>query len=81
MFTFYDDVYKDEEKVWNLCFNELLNMFVTFYSWVPSFSENIDTQYFSFNRDTSKKLALLNKCSYSIPENSGILLDSTIVST
>jgi hypothetical protein len=25
MFTFYDDIYKDEEKVWNLCYNELLN--------------------------------------------------------
>jgi hypothetical protein len=24
MFTFYDDIYKDEEKVWNLCYNELL---------------------------------------------------------
>jgi len=43
MFTFYDDVYKDEEKVWNLCYNELLGEFITFYSWVPSFSENIDT--------------------------------------
>ena len=43
MFTFYDDIYKDEEKVWNLCFNELLNQFITFYSWIPSYSENIDT--------------------------------------
>jgi len=54
MFTFYDDVYKDEEKVWNLCYNELLGEFITFYSWVPSYSENIDTQFFTFNRDTSK---------------------------
>jgi hypothetical protein len=43
IFTFYDDVYKDEEKVWSLCYNELLVEFITFYSWVPSFSENIDT--------------------------------------
>jgi len=43
IFTFYDDVYKDEEKVWSLCYNELLGEFVTFYSWVPSYSENIDT--------------------------------------
>lgn len=25
MFTFYDNTYKDEEKVWNLCYNELMN--------------------------------------------------------
>jgi len=79
MFTFYDDVYRDEEKVWNLCYNELLGTFVTFYSWIPSYSENIDTQFFTFNRDTSKGLALLNKCSYSIPENHGVLVDSPIL--
>lgn len=78
MFTFYDDVYKDEEKVWNLCYNELMEQFITFYSWIPSYSENIDTQYFTFNRDTSKKLALLQKSNYNIPENSGILLDPPI---
>ena len=80
MFTFYDDVYKDEEKVWSLCYNELLGQFITFYSWVPSYSENIDTQFFTFNRDTAKELALLSKCNYSIPENSGVLVDNPILS-
>ena len=75
MFTFYDDVYKDEEKVWNLCFNELMNQFITFYSWVPSYSENIDTQFFTFDRNTSKEIALLSKCSYINPDNRGILLN------
>ena len=79
MFTFYDDIYKDEEKVWNLCYNELLGEFITFYSWVPSFSENIDTKFFSFNRDTSKYLSLLAKCNYSIPENTGVLVDNPVV--
>lgn len=79
MFTFYDDVYKDEEKVWNLCYNELLGEFVTFYSWVPSYSENIDTQFFTFNRNTAKGLTLLGKCNYSIPENTGVVLDSPIL--
>ena len=79
MFTFYDDIYKDEEKVWNLCYNELLEEFVTFYSWIPSYSENIDTQFFTFNRDTSKKLTLLNKCNYSIPENIGILVENPVI--
>ncbi len=84
MFTFYDDIYQDEEKVWNLCFNELMysgnqnSGFTTFYSWIPSYSENIDTQYFSFDRNTSKKLALLSKSNYNIPENSGVLLDPPI---
>ena len=78
MFTFYDDVYKDEEKVWNLCYNELLGQFITFYSWVPSYSANIDTKFFTFDRDTAKSLALLEKCNYSIPENSGVLVDNPV---
>ena len=79
MFTFYDDVYKDEEKAWNLCYNELLGEFVTFYSWIPSYSANIDTKFFSFDRDTSKSLSLLAKCNYSIPENSGVLVDTSVI--
>ena len=59
MFTFYDDVDTIEEKAWNLCFNEPLEKFITFYSWVPSYSENIDNIYFSFDRDTSKYMAKL----------------------
>lgn len=79
MFTFYDDIYKDEEKVWNLCFNELLDQFVTFYSWVPSYSENIDTQYFSFDRNTSKNMALLWKSNYYVSTNYGVLLKSPLI--
>lgn len=79
LFTFYDETYKDEEKVWNLCYNELLDQFITFYSWVPSYSENINTQFFTFDRDTTKELALLSKCSYSIPENSGILVETPVI--
>ena len=78
MFTFYDDVYKDEEKVWNLCYNELIGKFITFYSWLPSYSENIDTQFFTFNREVSKGLSLLSKCNYYNQENYGILLDIPI---
>ena len=79
MFTFYDDVYEDYENVWNLCYNELLSEFVTFYSWVPSYSENIDTQFFSFDRNTSKWLTLLNKSNYYIDSNTGILLENVII--
>ena len=79
MFTFYDDIYQNEEKVWNLCYNELLEQFITFYSWIPSYSENIDTQFFTFNRNTSKWLTLLGKCNYRIPENTGIVVDIPVL--
>ena len=59
MFTFYDDINTIEEKAWNLCYNELLGKFMTFYSWVPSFSENIDNIFFSFDRNTSKYVSKL----------------------
>ena len=78
MFTFYDDIYEDEEKIWNLCYNELLGEFITFYSWIPSFSENIDTQFFTFNRNTSKWLSLLNKSNYYISSNTGILIENPV---
>jgi hypothetical protein len=42
-----------------LCFNEYTQKFTTFYSWIPSFSENIDNIFFSYDRDTSKKLAFI----------------------
>jgi len=44
MFTFYDDRKEkpEEENVWSLCFNEYINQFISFYSWVPSYSANID---------------------------------------
>jgi hypothetical protein len=79
MFTFYDDVYEDEENCWNLCYNELMGEFITFYSWIPSYSENIDTKFFSFDRDTSKYLALLNKNNYAIPENTGVLVGNPVI--
>ena len=59
MFTFYDNTYGFEEKVWNLCWNETLQKFITFYSWVPSFMENINNIPFSFDRNTSKWIAKL----------------------
>ena len=79
MFTFYDNTYSFEEKVWNLCWNELLNTFVTFYSWVPSYMENINNIPFSFNRDTSKWIAKLgtSHCDNSFAD--GITLTSVIM--
>lgn len=65
MFTFYDDINTIEEKVWNLCYNEMTQTFSTFYSWVPSYTANVDNIMFSFDRDTSKKIA---KCSSLYPQ-------------
>lgn len=59
MFTFYDNLYGFEEKVWNLCYNELQQKWITFYSWVPSYSENIYNSFFSFDRNTSKLISKL----------------------
>lgn len=59
MFTFYDDINTLEENVWNICFNEVMSKWTTFYSWVPSYSANIDNIFFSFDRDCSKTLARL----------------------
>ena len=43
-------------KSWSLCFNEILEKFVTFYDWVPVESENIDNIWFSFDREATNKL-------------------------
>lgn len=64
MFTYYDNTYGFEEKVWNLCWNEYQNAFVTFYSWIPSYSQNIDNIYFSYDRNSSKWIAKLNQSTY-----------------
>lgn len=79
LFTFYDNTYGFEEKVWNLCWNELLNQFVTFYSWVPSNMENINNIPFSFNRNTVK---WISKLGISHSDNSfadGITLSNVVI--
>lgn len=84
MFTFYDDINSIEEKAWNLCYNELLNKFITFYSWIPSFSENINNIFFSFDRNTSKYTSKLYCDPSYVQIDSGHLitknlLDSTFI--
>ena len=49
--AFKSDVYftlKYGESQWNLCWNELLNKWVTQYSWFPEFSENINNIFYTF---------------------------------
>lgn len=79
MFTFYDNLYGFEEKAWNLCWNELLQKWITFYSWIPSYSENIYNQYFSFNRDTSKYIAKLGVSKEGNDFSDGVVLSNNIM--
>lgn len=81
MFTFYDNLYGFEERVWNLCFNEDLQKWTTFYSWVPSYSENIYNQYFSFDRNTSKWIAKLGVSKYGNDFSDGITLENNIINS
>ena len=79
MFTFYDNTYGFEEKVWNICYNETLKKFITFYSWVPSFSENIYNTYFSFDRNTSKWIAKLGMSKYNNDFSQPLTLTNNII--
>lgn len=79
MFTFYDNLNGFEEKVWNLCYNELMQKFITFYSWVPSYSANIDNIFFSFNRDTSKWISKLGISKENNNFADGIVLSENII--
>lgn len=79
MFTFYDNLQGFEEKVWNICWNEILQMFITFYSWVPSYMENINNLPFSFNRNTSKWIAKLGTSHADNSFADGITLTNNIM--
>lgn len=79
LFTFYDNTYGFEEKVWNLCWNELLEKFITFYSWIPSHMENINNIPFSFDRNTSKWIAKLGTSHIDSSLADGITLTNVIL--
>ena len=78
MFTFYDNTYGFEEKVWNLCWSELLDKFITFYSWVPAMMEDINNIPFSFDRNVSKWIAKLGTSHANNSFSDGITLTNTI---
>ena len=79
MFTFYDNLHGFQEKAWNICFNEAIGKWVTFYSWIPSYSENIYNQYFSFDRNTSKWIAKLGMSNADNDFSDGIVLSNNII--
>lgn len=87
LFTFYDNLYGIEENAWNICFSEILGKWITQYSWIPSYSANIDNIFFSFNRDTSKAISKLglscsNYAATSVDSElsgDGIVLDKVLI--
>ena len=79
MFTFYDNLYGCHEKSWNLCWNEILGIFTTFYSWIPSNMENIDNIPFSFNRDTVKAIGKLGVSDHGNDYSDGVTLSNNVI--
>ena len=79
MFTFYDNLYGTHEKSWNLCYNEVLQIFTTFYSWIPSEMQNIDNIPFSFNRDVVKNIAKLGISDHGNDFSEGVTLTNNVI--
>ena len=79
MFTFYDNLYGTSEKSWNLCYNEMLGIFTTFYSWIPSDMCNIDNIPFSFNRDTVKAIGKLGVSKHGNDFSDGVTLSNNVI--
>ena len=79
MFTFYDNLYGTSEKSWNLCYNEMLGIFTTFYSWIPSDMCNIDNIPFSFNRDTVKAISKLGVSKHGNDFSDGVTLSNNVI--
>lgn len=48
MFTFYKN-----DKKWNICYNERSGMWITRYSWIPLFSENVNNIFYSYNLESA----------------------------
>lgn len=68
MFTFYN-----EDKCWNLCYNERIGKFITKYSWTPVLSENIQNSFLSFNINPSSIYGLI---SYNAHIDKGLQLNA-----
>ena len=84
MFTFYNNnsLYEIPENQlafnnftqWNLAYSEINKTFTTFYSWMPSYSANIDNTFYSFNNLTT--LYLVHKSVFN--DNSTIKQDNKV---
>lgn len=68
MFTFYN-----EDKCWNLCYNERIGKFTTKYSWTPLLSDNIQNSFISFNKEPAEIYGLI---AYNDKNQKGLNLSS-----
>ena len=68
MFTFYN-----EDKCWNLCYNERIGKFTTKYSWTPLLSDNIQNSFISFKKEPAEIYGLI---AYNGKNQKGLKLDS-----
>lgn len=74
IFTFYDSTRDDQEHSWSLCYNEITDKWITRYSWMPLQSENVNNIWFTFDRESGKKLSLPGYTKYTSDEALGITL-------
>ena len=79
MFTFYDNLQGTSERSWNLCWNEILGIFTTFYSWIPSEMENIDNIPFSFDRETVKAIGKLGVSDHGNDYSDGVTISNNVI--
>lgn len=56
MFTFYNDNTNTE---WNICYNERLDKWITRYSWIPLYSDNVNNIYCSLDKKRAEILAYI----------------------
>lgn len=74
MFTYYDVDSIFDEKKWNMCFNEELGKWVTRYDWEPVSSVSINNIYFSYDRESVEKIALLSSSYINSTNSKGIVV-------
>ena len=55
MFTFYN-----RDKIWNICYNEIRQNWITRYSWTPLLSENVNNSFFSFDLLRTRVFSIIN---------------------
>lgn len=62
MFTFYTPCKSNSkfETTWNICYNDILQKWISFYSWTPLASENINNVFYSFDRNYARAINYLN---------------------
>lgn len=85
LFTFYnkrfiDGNYESDEVAWSLGYNIVLGgedgQFVTFYSWIPLYSANLNHTFYTFDREQARDTYLqcyyLNKFKTNYPNDTTI---------